>query len=285
MSGVASIGKEFKRALKPKNLLRTAAVVAVVWFTAGTAMNMFPAVGEGMAFGEAAMAQGSSMWTATTEFFGADAVATGNLPAQQTSTAMLTNGGVEVVGSGVTEVGITNAQIIAPDVAAMTETGLTNAGNYGLADGSLALNSQGIAAAADPLAGGALDIAGSTATKQAGTGMFSWMKDNPMATMVLGQGVSGAASSYEAGKTADADRAAADEAWRRKGTMGYDYQGNYAGQPDPMVNRQQAQTVQTQATAQPIVAGQQVQPQSMPPAQRKVKRSDLPGLIQGQQQA
>jgi len=100
----------------------------------------------------------------------------------------------------------------------------------------------------------------------------SWFAKNPMATMMLGQGVAGAAGSHEEKKAQEAAIAQREKERKERGLFGFDYEGKPAGvvssmmqQPDISVDEQQVQAAQA-----PVVASQQI------PIQKK----DLPKLNQ-----
>jgi hypothetical protein len=110
---------------------------------------------------------------------------------------------------------------------------------------------------------GLAQFAGPTSAES--TGMMSWLKNNPMATLMLGQSLSGAAQSYSMEKAASDDRAFERERLANRGLGGFDSQGNYAG----IVSSQQAPTPES-AVAEPVVQKPQVaaiQPQTVAPIQ------------------
>jgi len=137
----------------------------------------------------------------------------------------------------------------------------------------------------------------------------SWFAQNPVATMMLGQGVSAASAADSAkeaaGKMADLKReemAQRENARTERGLMGFNYDGSKGiinsqvsapppgidqagGQPEPVpaqatsVQRVAAPTVAAPQSQAPIIASQQNQAQpGTPPQQVAMKRSELPKL-------
>lgn len=126
----------------------------------------------------------------------------------------------------------------------------------------------------------------------------NWFSKNPLATMILGQGISGAASTSEARRASDQKielqkqmLAQKENARTDRGLMGFNYDGSPGlinsriSQPPPQdmtanVQGQNAPQVAPQATAAPIIASQQVAPQQVDqsPQQVPIQRSDLPKL-------
>jgi hypothetical protein len=131
---------------------------------------------------------------------------------------------------------------------------------------------------------GALETASVGLDASASTGMMGWLEQNPMATMILGQGVMGAAQGYNADKAAKdiADRE--DEYRKSRGLMGYDSKGQYGGQPQGVVaSQQKTNEPTTQAIAPPTVEApvvpQQVAAAPAPqPTQTPVPREQLPQM-------
>jgi len=139
----------------------------------------------------------------------------------------------------------------------------------------------------------------------AGTVAKSWFASNPVATMMLGQGVSGAASSYEARKASDKSvdlqnkqLDLQENARKDRGLMGYNYDGSPGGNAPGIVSSQMNDTaapppeqapanavaapmVAQQQTNAPIIASQQVGQQApQNAATTPVKVADLPKLNQ-----
>jgi len=241
MSGIPVIGKVFD-AIKKNKILSAIVVAAVVYFTVGAAMEYFAASGASTA------AAGGSM-AATTTASTTAATAAGATGAASTGTALSAG-------------------------TATTATAGAGAAATGMATGStVAAGGAGIAGAAAP------GIAGITTAGGAGTGLVagemaaaaapSWFAANPMATMMLGQGVAGAAGSYEEGKAQEAAIAQRERERTERGLFGFDYEGQPAGVVSSAMQQPTA-TVEGQQVQAPVVAGQQV------PIQRK----DLPKLNQ-----
>ena len=113
--------------------------------------------------------------------------------------------------------------------------------------------------------------------------MMSWLRDNPMATMILGQGVMGAAAGYEADRQATKRQDMYEDRLKDRGLYGYDYGGTYAGN-EGVVDSQQRPTV-TNTVAEPStptvapVAGQQVAAPTVAP-QTPVPKDQLPQLLE-----
>ncbi len=247
MSGIPVIGKVFDK-IKKNKILKAIVVAVVVYFTVGAAMEYFAASGASTA------AAGGTM-AATTTASTTAATAAGATGAASTGAAL-------TAGTATT---------------ATVGAGATGAAATGVATGStVAAGGAGIAGA------GAPGIAGITTAGGAGTGLVageaaaaaapSWFAANPMATMMLGQGVMGAAGSYEQEKAEKAALAQREKERTERGLFGFGYEGQPAGVVSSMM--QQPTTAvegpQVQATQAPVVAGQQV------PIQRK----DLPKLNQ-----
>ena len=110
----------------------------------------------------------------------------------------------------------------------------------------------------------------------------SWFAENPMATMMLGQGVMGAAGSYEQAKAEEAALAQREQERKDRGLFGFDYEGQPAGVISSAM-QQPVAPQQVQATQAPIVAGQQVATPGAIPQQIPIQRKDLPKLNQAGQ--
>ncbi len=214
MSGVSDfVSKAFKsvrdtvKKAWDNKLIRAAIIAVAVYYTAGMAA-------EAWAVPEAGM--GSTLASSPTTF---------------TTVAETTN--VAGTASSV-DIGLSSAQ-----AAEGVAVGSTDALALG---GTDALAAEGVAAGAGTGAGGAVDL--TLAGETAGTGNSivngvvegaktagNWMKENPVATMMLGQGVSGAVGSYEARKAEDRDREYRREEFNRRGTMGFNNKGTYSAAP------------------------------------------------------
>ena len=210
MSGIIkSVAKVFKKvvkAIKKVPIIKAVVIAAAIWFTAGAAMNYFAAPGLGV--GNAMSMQATSMWQATT-------------------TAFATEGGA-TVGSIAPESAITET-VLAPvgeTVAGQTTmAGASGAGNAAITEGvNAGATNIGFNGGVNPggIVNGAANIPPPPATP-------GWIEANPMKAMMLGQGVSGAVSSYEAEKQADDDREAEDKRLKDRGLMGVDSEGVYQG--------------------------------------------------------
>ena len=193
-------------------------------------------------------------------------------------------------GASTAAAGGSMAATTAASTAGATAAGATTAAATGTALTAGATTAATVAApaiAAPAVAGTAAASTAAAAGTTAATGVTGWMAANPMATMMLGQGVAGAAASHEEKKTQEAAIAQRDKERKERGLFGFDYEGNSAGvvssamQPTGMIEEQQAQAV-----AAPVVASQQiagVQPVSnaqMVPTQIPIQRKDLPKLNQ-----
>jgi hypothetical protein len=107
------------------------------------------------------------------------------------------------------------------------------------------------------------------------TGMMAWLKDNPVVTMLLGQGVMGAAAGYEADRQATKRQEMYEDRLKDRGLYGYDYGGNYAG----VVNSQRP-AVKPAVTepSTPAIEPPSVAPPT--PARTPVPREQLPQLLE-----
>lgn len=234
MSNIPVIGKIFK-AIDESPVLKVIVIAVIIYFTAGAAMSYFSSAGAGTAAAGGGMA-------ATTASSTAGAAAAGATTATATGTAM---------------------------TATATGTGTAAAVGTGAAAGTAGTAAAGTGAAAGTAAGtgAAAGTAGAGAGAGAATG--SWMANNPMATMMLSQGVVGAVSSSEAEKEATKreEIRVREEQERRegRGLMGYDFSGKYAG---PGIVASQLPEQQVQAAQAPDVAEQQVM----------VRKEELPKL-------
>ena len=196
-------------------------------------------------------------------------------------------------GASTAAAGGTMAATTTASTAAATTAGATGAASTGAALTSGAAAAPvvaGTAAAAAPvIAAPAAAGAAAAGTTAAGTaaagGVTGWMAANPMTTMILGQGVAGAAGSYEERKAQEDAIAQRERERKDRGLFGFDYEGQPAGvitsamqQPAPAVAPQQVQAAQA-----PIVAGQQIAAPGTMPQQIPIQRKDLPKLNQSGQ--
>ena len=186
------------------------------------------------------------------------------------ATGSFTSAGASTAAAGGTTAATTAANVgaataaTAPTVTAAAIPGIT-APLAGTGAGAMSTALPAISTAAEA---GALATA--TAAETAGA---SWFAKNPLATMMLGQGVIGAVSG------AAADEKAAEER-KSRGLFGFDYEGKRAGVVGSRMDDvapPEAQT--TQAAAAPVIASQQVAPVGAP-QQIPVQRKDLPKLNQ-----
>lgn len=250
MSGVAkAVGKVFKKVketvsdvietVKENDFLKAVAIAGLVWFAAGTASAYFAAPEAGI--GSAMSTSASNMYTTTAQFFGADVAAPGvvdpgvvatplegGLSAPQAATPV---GAPTLPPSDAFAEGLSHTQgmIDAEATQLAGNAATTNQGVVGsqmAPPGGLSTNlpggPYGVPGAPDQFI--AMENAAAAAEAGSGSGIGAWMKNNPMATMVLGQGM---ASAFTADEAAEAEK----EAWRRKGLMGVDYKGNNYNRP------------------------------------------------------
>ena len=244
MFGIAKgIKKVFKK-IKENKILSTIVVAGAVWWAVGTANAFFAAPEAGL--GSAMSTSASNIWSTTTEFFGAEASVAGG-----------TEGGSAVANLG-------------PSVSHQAlDTSLVGGGG---AQTGLDLT----------LAGNAGTTLAPAAVAPAETGMFAWLKSNPMATMMLGQAGVGAYGGYLEDKQAKREI----EERANRGLMGFDASGKYKGTPattdEVLAGPEAAGTdaARPQVVTAPIVAGQQIAPPSIPGQQVPIPREDLAKLIQ-----
>jgi len=270
MSGIA---KAIKKVFK-SDVFKVIVVAAAVWFTAGTASAYFAAPEAGL--GSAMSQSASTMWSQTTTFFGATA------PVESAAVESAAN----VVATPLAEAGASAAVPIGEQAGTAFGESLVEHGAEMAAESStFAANTAAVAPAA--VAPAAAAVAPAAAAE---TGMLSWLKANPMATMMLGQGAAGAYGGYLEDKQAEREA----EERKNRGLMGYDSEGNYAGRKPSTESllaspsAPAAQAPAQSATTAPIVASQQVAPQtvqSQQPQQVSVPRDELTKLIQQGQNA
>ncbi len=241
MSGIA---RAIKKVFK-SDIFKVIVVAAAVWFTAGTASAYFAAPEAGLG---AAMSQSAStMWSTTTNFFSASAAE-----------------------SGVADAAVGGAANLGPSVSSQAlDTSLVSGGGAQGLDLTLAGNTTAAA------------VAPAAVAPAAETGMFAWLKANPMATMMLGQAGSGAYGGYLDDKQAQREV----EERANRGLFGFDASGKYKGAPattdEVLAGPESASpATQPQTVATPIVASQQVAPPTTPGQQVPIPREDLTKLIQ-----
>lgn len=243
MSGVVKGLKKVFRKLKESKILKAIVVAAIVWFTVGTASAYFAAPQAGL--GSAMSTTATNMWSTTTQFFGAEATAApGATPVGQ-SQAMVPGSSA---GSGVADA------VFEPLDYTM------NAAAKGASSVDLSVGTNV----------GANSASAFIPPPPPPTGPMAWMNANPAATMMLGQGISGAIGSREERKAEDARIAER----RERGLMGFDYAGQYRG----LVGSQIAPVEQpvVNAAQAPIVAGQTITPPTTKPVM--LPRDQLPLL-------
>jgi len=253
MSGIPIIGKIFD-AIMDSPVLKAVVVAAAVWFTAGTATAYFAAPQAGL--GAAMQSSASSMWTATTNFFGADAAASGAAEAAAEASSITAEAAAASEGIGATT-------SIAEIEAAGAGAGAASAAEPTLAQLGTAPTTPSMAGAQLPGAGA---LPATAPAAYPGAGIVNWMAKNPIPTMVIGQGLAGASAA--GAEQEAADRAAAER--RERGLMGFKYGGEYGG---GVVGSQMQQPVGagTQPIAAPTVAQQA-------PQQIMVPKEELPNL-------
>jgi hypothetical protein len=219
MSGIAkSIGKVFKK-IKP--LIKPAITAVAIYYTAGAAMSAFAAPAAGAATTASATTWGSTL------------------------------GGTSAVG-GAGGLGITSASAGAVSGAGAVAGSGSGASAFGstlnASAGSAAVNAGNVVANT---------VGNEVVKKTAETGMMGWLQANPMAAMMVGQGVAGIASA-----DAESDMMDRQEASKKdRGLMGFNYDGssgvvNRQMNNPPPANNNSASTSPT--TNAPVVAGQQV---------------------------
>jgi hypothetical protein len=330
MSGlVKSVKKVFKKIVKSP-IFKAIAIAAIVWFTAGTAAAYFAAPQAGL--GAAMSSSASTMWSTTTSFFGADAAATattvgngfggGNVAANSSGLAIGGGSAANAASAETIFTGLNGStplseipmNAISPVTPNSPELFTVGGGDMmGAGTVTPPANVLGEAGAGNILnptttVGGptnyGFDIAAADAVVGAGTpvaaktGMMGWLADNPMVTMMLGQGVTGAAAGYSADKEATRREEIEAKRLQDRGLMGFDHEGNRGTVQSQMggtVAEAVAEPTTPAATAAPVaqqVAQQQVAapittaPQAPTPQQVPVPREQLPqmnkdGLIAG----
>lgn len=204
MSGIAKgVGKVFKKATKAVGSVAKGAAKAVGSFASSDIGKIALLAGAayltyGMATGGfAAPVAGSGLQTTTL-----GSVAAGSAPAAATPMGS----GFAGIGPGASTAGLAGAQTAATATAPMAMAG----GGQAAVNGSL-----------PGVVGGAVPAAGATPPVAKSTGIFGWMKDNPMATMMLGQAGAGAYQGYLLDKQQERE----DDKMKKQGLMGFDYHG------------------------------------------------------------
>lgn len=250
MSGVTDfVSKAFKKVksvatkIWDNKIIRAVIIAVAVYYTAGLASQagwFAPAAGEGAAL-STGVAEGTTFTTVAAE-----------------STAA-TSG----IGLGAETAAVGSADALSLGGATAGSTGAAGGGVVTGAEFAGTAGAEMAAGAAVPGAAGSAGVAGSASGAVAPTlasapaaspgiikGAMGWMQANPIPTMMLGQGVSGAMQSYEADQ-AEQRRIDQDNLeFSRRGTMGYDTAGNYAGRtPGVVASEVAAPTVQTAAPA------------------------------------
>ena len=255
------------------DVFKVVAVAAVVWFTVGTASAYFAGPTAG-SFGASASASATNMWSSTTAFFGGEAAAAGagESVAALDGMAAEASWGVNAVGGA--EAAAANVAASAHPLNAAAVAGSTTASN---------LTGTAIAGEAGMLGAGSVNAAagvGEVAATSAG-GMMGWLEANPMATMMLGQGVMGAAQGYSADKSAERIQNAEDERLKNRGLGGFDYSGNRQG---VVASQQTPEQVVAEPDASKVapVQQQEVAPQAV---QTPVPKDQLPKLLENGQLA
>jgi hypothetical protein len=271
MSGVLkSVSKVFKKvgdavsSVAKSDAFKVALIAGFVYLTAGAASGTFPPVEPGTTAALGAEAGGT--FTGTAEIFGGVETVTGGAVTAETAaaTAVADTAGYSAAGelaaggdvlAADIAAGNAVADTAAANIAAATPAGTTVATGNGLAYTLPSAASPGVMAA---------DAAANTG------GILGWMQSNPMATMLMGQGVSGAVSAYEADKMAERE----EKRLRNRGLMGVDYEGNYQGKPSGGIV---ASNMGRDATAAQVVNSPGVQ---QPGARktRPIARNKLPEL-------
>lgn len=316
MSGlVKGVKKVFNKIVKSP-IFKAVAVAAIIWFTAGTAAAYFAAPSAGI--GSAMASSATTMWTTTASFFGAEAAGAvsadtslaGSIDAAVASGASANAANATVIMEGAAQ-GTEHAALQLQPAAGSVQAGSPTAMTYGGTTGMDAAATSSLAAApAAPVtaaqtsqlaldtSGADLSMAGApsnttlaggpiTPPPVAKTGMMAWLADNPMATMMLGQGVMGAASSYETDKSAERLMDQEDEWRRNRGLMGFDDKGKGGVVRSQMGGDTVAEAVAepgaVPATQAPTVAPQQVAAPVAPAPvaqQVPVPREQLPQMNQ-----
>ena len=190
------------------------------------------------------------MWTTTTNFFSAGAES-------GMAEAAVGESGSAVVGSSVPQQALDTSLV--GGGGAQTGLDLTLAGNVGT---TLA----------------------PAAVAPAETGMFAWLKSNPMATMMLGQAGVGAYGGYLEDKQAKREV----EERANRGLMGFDESGKYGGAPAPATTAELLARPESacsaaahhQVVTSPILECHMVTLSAQSVSQVPIPREDLAKLIQ-----
>jgi hypothetical protein len=291
MSGlVKAVAKTFKKIVKSP-VFKAVVIAAVVYFSVGAASAYFaaPAVGAGTAATGAAATTttASGMMASKATYMAATEAAAASAASAGATGSVTAISGMQAKGAYMAANGATYAESMVALPAATSATATTNAASTGFSimdsvpagNETLAIGNTnaGMSLASNPVI--------PEVTKPAG--MMGWLADNPVATMMLGQGVMGAAAGYSADKYADKRLDHEEDMRNNRGLMGYDYQGNggvVASQRLPTVAETVAEPdastvapVQGQQVAAPVVAAQT--------AQTPVPKDQLPKLLESGQLA
>ena len=206
MSGIAKgVGKVFKKGAKAVGSVVKGATKAVSGFVSSPVGRI--ALLAGAAYLTYGMATGG---------FAAPAVGSGTMP---TTLATVASSGPAApamgAGMGATSGGFAAANV--PGMAASSAAPLAGATSGGFA----AANVPGMVAPG--VVNSAVPAVTQTAAVEAAKspGIFGWMKDNPMATMMLGQAGAGAYQGYLLDKQQERE----DDKMKKQGLMGFDYHG------------------------------------------------------------
>ncbi|MBW2690540.1 MAG: hypothetical protein JRC99_11485 [Deltaproteobacteria bacterium] len=286
MSGIVKGVKKIFKKIKESNILKVAVAAAAIWFTAGTAMNYFGAAsgaaGTAGSLGASMSAQASSMWGSVTNAFTSEAVANGNAAAAAEGEALMSGAVATPVNFAGTEAGI--PQLLSDPVVGSAISGVAPASDAmmsSVADGSM-MDLSSLAPETGSVAGFGTGDAGfsiSNAMKGAG----SWMKENPMSTMMLGQAGAGAYGGY----LADKESERLDDERKDRGLFGFDSEGNYGGVVNSQRTASRPQTNLQPTTRPPVARDATARPQVRPQtpgapgsqtASYQVPRNQLPSL-------
>jgi len=286
-----------------------AAIAAVIYFSAGAASGMYatPAagtagVGTSGGFAAANVAGAGGTMTATSTATGAgltglqakasymaatDAIAAEAVTAGATQSAAIANGMQAVapqVASGELTAGQAVAdaswgtQLVTPPAAGGTSGGFAAANTAAPAAAPATAPYAGITPNVMDTPPGQLGVGSMGPPPPAKTGMMAWLADNPMATMILGQGVMGAASGYAADKQATKRQDMYEDRLKDRGLYGYDYGGEYAGNEGVVASQRPTVAAAVAGPETPTVETPTVAPQT--PASTPVPKEQLPQLLE-----
>lgn len=216
MSGIIkSIGKVFKKVVKKvkeSKILKAVVIAAAAYYAFSAAQQYFAVPPPDSAL---TIANSTNTFTTTAETMGAETVGTISTP-------------TAAVGAPIPAAAPVAETALAPGVTGTMEADAYSA-SLGMEPG---VSPGGIVKGAVEKGGGAMD----------------WMAKNPLATMMIGQGVTGAVGSYEQRKAQEEQRAAD----RERGLMGVDYQGRQQGIVAPQMAPRQATAGAQQQAVRPI---------------------------------